>query len=78
MQVTLDGRPVSRAAYGFVNRGPHLYWPKSTDPDHPRIGFRAQVDASAFAPGRHWLGLRLHGRDGSVEEWSETSIDIHR
>jgi len=78
VQITLDGKPVSRAAYGFVNRGPHLYWPKSTDPDHPRIGFRAQVDASAFAPGRHWLGLRLHGRDGSVEEWSETSIDIHR
>jgi 4-amino-4-deoxy-L-arabinose transferase-like glycosyltransferase len=78
VDVTLDGKPVSRAAYGFVNRGPRLYWPTSTDPDHPRIGFRAQVDASAFAPGRHWLGLRLHGRDGSLEEWSETSIRIQR
>jgi hypothetical protein len=28
--------------------------------------------------GRHWLGLRLHGRDGSVEDWAEQPIDIGR
>ena len=26
--------------------------------------------------GRHWLGLRLHGRDGSVEDWAEQPIDL--
>jgi hypothetical protein len=28
--------------------------------------------------GRQWLGLRLHGRDGSVEDWAEQPIEIRR
>ena len=28
------------------------------------------------ARGVHWLGLRLHGRDGSVEDWPEQRIVV--
>ncbi len=78
VEVLLDGKPVAEAQYGLNSPGTAAYWKISTDPNHPRVGFRARVDASGFAPGRHWLGLRLHGSDGSVEEWSEQPVEIRR
>lgn len=74
--VTVDGRRVARADYGLQNGGPKNLWPFSNDPQHPNIGYRAQVDLEDMEPGRHWLGLWLIGRDGSVEPWSEIPIDL--
>ena len=70
VELLLDGRPAGDARYGraFDLRPA---WPASTDPQHPHVGFDAQLDVSGLAPGRHWLGLRLHGHDGSVEQWQE-------
>ncbi|NIJ68079.1 glycosyltransferase family 39 protein [Xanthomonas sp. 60] len=70
VEVLLDGRPVGDAVYGraFDIRPT---WPQSTDPQHPRVGFDAHIDTTALEPGRHWLGLRLYGHDGSVETWQE-------
>ncbi|MGO4843780.1 hypothetical protein AB4144_67030, partial [Rhizobiaceae sp. 2RAB30] len=53
-------------------------WPMSNDPQHPRVGFDATVDLGGrdFAPGTHWLGLRLTGRDGSVETWAQQPIEL--
>ena len=76
VEVTLDGQVVARADYGSANPGVASFWKISSDPAHPDVGFRAGVDAAAFEPGRHWLGLRVHGRDGSIEEWREQPIDI--
>ena len=78
VDVLLDGVPVARAAYGIDDAGPQRFWPVSNDPHHPKVGFRAHVDASASRPGRHWLGLRLHGSDGSVEDWSEQPVELVR
>lgn len=78
VEITLDGKPVAQAEYGLSNPGVAKFWRISNDPQHPNVGFRANIDASGFAPGRHWLGLRLHGRDGSVEAWREQPIDIAR
>jgi hypothetical protein len=78
VEVLLDGVPVARAAYGIDDAGPQRFWPVSNDPHHPKVGFRAHVDASALGPGRHWLGLRLHGSDGSVEDWSEQPVELVR
>ena len=74
--VTVDGRRVATAEYGIPNAGPKNYWRFSNDPLHPDIGFRAQVDMRNMPAGRHWLGLWLVGRDGSVEPWSEIPIDL--
>lgn len=76
VDVLLDGRPLARAEYGVRSPGVAKYWKISTDPRHPDVGFRARLDVSAATPGVHWLGLRLHGRDGSVENWSEQPIVI--
>jgi 4-amino-4-deoxy-L-arabinose transferase-like glycosyltransferase len=76
VEVLLDGRPVAEARYGEPMPNVAAYWRISTDPQQPRVGFRAQVDASALAGGAHWLGLRLHGRDGSVEDWPEQELRI--
>jgi len=78
VEVTLDGHVVARADYGRRYDGLQASWQGSTDPQHPRVGFDARVDlgTSRIAPGRHWLGLRLHGRDGSVEDWSEQPVVI--
>lgn len=71
IDVLIDGVFVAQAGYGFD--APHVasYWQVSTDPAHPKVGFHARIDASGFAPGEHWLGLRLVARDGAVESWPE-------
>src|SRR5690606_12313300 len=76
VEVLLDGKPVAKAEYGLSSPGTAVYWKISTDPQHPKVGFRARVDAAGLGPGRHWLGLRLHGRDCSVEDWSEQPLDL--
>ena len=78
-EVLLDGYVVAEAEYGRDYPGLQAEWKGSNDPQHPRVGFAAKVDLRRrpdVAPGRHWLGLRLHGRDGSVEDWSEQPILI--
>ncbi|MFT4256865.1 MAG: glycosyltransferase family 39 protein [Pseudoxanthomonas sp.] len=75
--ITIDGKPVAKAEYGIENGFvADFYQGRSRDPNQPRIGFRAQVDASAFGSGRHWLGLVVHGVDGSDEIWAEQAIRI--
>jgi 4-amino-4-deoxy-L-arabinose transferase-like glycosyltransferase len=74
--VMLDGLPVAVARYGLDNPGVARFWRISTDPQQPRVGFHARIRVTGVAPGRHWLGLRLHGRDGSVEDWSEQPVTI--
>ena len=41
-----------------------------------RVGFRATLDLQGSAPGTAWLGLVIHGRDGSVEAWPEQPVRI--
>ncbi|BDU17248.1 glycosyltransferase family 39 protein [Lysobacter auxotrophicus] len=78
VEVTLDGKVVGRADYGRDFPGLQRVWPVSSDPQHPRVGFDAHVDLGDrdIAPGRHWLGLRLTGRDGSVETLAEQPIEL--
>jgi hypothetical protein len=76
VQVLLDGRVVADARYGFAMPQVADYWRISTDPAQPNVGFRARIDAGAAAKGRHWLGLRLHGRDGGVEDWPGQAIEM--
>jgi hypothetical protein len=76
VEILLDGRVMANADYGRAMPDVAGYWRISTDPAHPRVGWRARVDARPLAPGAHWLGLRLHGRDGSVEDWPEQRIRL--
>ncbi|QQP96367.1 glycosyltransferase family 39 protein [Lysobacter enzymogenes] len=83
VEIMLDGRVVAQTQYGLPRDGVREFWRlrdgrHSTDPQHPNVGFSATVLLDAEAPGRHWLGLRLHGRDGSVEDWAEQPIDLRR
>jgi hypothetical protein len=74
VDVLLDGRIVAHARYGEANAGVADFWKTSTDPRHPHVYLRARIDAAA--PGVHWLGLRLHGADGSVEDWAEQQVNV--
>ena len=38
--------------------------------------FRAEIDLPASQAGRRWLGLRLHGTDGSIEDWPAQPVRI--
>ncbi|MBN8225768.1 MAG: glycosyltransferase family 39 protein [Xanthomonadales bacterium] len=75
VEVTLDGAVVAQAEYG-AEFDVGEYFPESVDPHQPRVGFRARVELPAGLAGRHWLGLRLHGADGSLEEWPEQPLRI--
>jgi 4-amino-4-deoxy-L-arabinose transferase-like glycosyltransferase len=75
--VTLDGRPIAQATYGETNNWvAEFYRFRSTDPNHPKIGFKATANVKNVKPGRHWLGLILHGKDGSREVWAERPIVV--
>ncbi len=77
VDVLVDGKVAARTEYGQeINVAD--FWKISTDPHHPHVGFRAELDARKLTPGRHWLGLRLHGADGSVEEWWEQPLQVAR
>jgi 4-amino-4-deoxy-L-arabinose transferase-like glycosyltransferase len=81
VEVLLDGVPMAQARYGIARPEVGGYWQKwhdggSTDPQQPNVGFRADIDLGTRPPGRYRLGLRLHGRDGSVEDWPERIIRI--
>jgi len=77
VEVTLDGRVVAVAGEagandwlaGFLKHA-------SRDPRMPRVQFGAEVDAGALPAGRHWLGLRVTGGDGSVETWAEQPVEL--
>ncbi|MCD9087875.1 glycosyltransferase family 39 protein [Stenotrophomonas sp. SY1] len=77
VELLVDGRSVGDARYGreFDIRPA---WPGTNDPRHPHVGFDAELDVSGLAPGRHWLGLRLYGTDGSVEQWLEQPFKVER
>jgi hypothetical protein len=76
VEVTLDGIVRARAGYGLPMPNVAAYWGISTDPNHPRVGYAADLDLRGVAPGTHWLGLRLHGSDGHVEDWPEQSLVV--
>jgi hypothetical protein len=80
IDVLLGGEVVASAQYGLPYEGLQHDWPETNDPQHPNVGFSARVDlrANSMTAGRQWLGLRLHGRDGSVEDWAEQPIEIRR
>jgi len=75
VEVLLDGKAVAEAEYGRLY-DITSFWTNSNDPQHPTVGFSARIDTRGLAPGRHWLGLRLHGRDGSVEAWQEQVLQV--
>lgn len=76
VEVTFDGRVIAVADYGLASPGTATFWKISTDPQHPYVGFGARVRVGDATPGVHWLGLRLVGRDGSVESWPEQPVRI--
>lgn len=81
VEVLIDGEPVADAQYGLARPEVAGFWAKwrdggSTDPQQPNVGFRADVDLGERPPGTYWLGLRLHGRDGSVEDWPEQVVRL--
>ncbi|MBN6149288.1 glycosyltransferase family 39 protein [Xanthomonas sp. AmX2] len=77
VDVLLDGKVAAQAEYG-QRYDVTAFWKISTDTQHPHVGFRTQLDTQALAPGTHWLGLRLHGHDGSVEDWWEQPIVLRQ
>ncbi len=74
VEILLDGRVVASADYGQTKPDVAGFWKISNDPNQPRTGFRARL--TGIAPGMYWLGLRLHGADGSIEDWAEQRITV--
>lgn len=70
VDVLLDGRVVATAR----RAGPNPWvvndflQGQSRDPGLPEVQFTAEVDARALPAGIHWLGLRVTGGDGAVED----------
>ena len=77
--VTIDGERVASARYGreepFV--APFLGG-AGRDPSLPHVGFDAEIDVTALAPGRHRLGLVLLDAHGVEEPGPTQAIVVGR
>jgi 4-amino-4-deoxy-L-arabinose transferase-like glycosyltransferase len=78
VDVLVDGQLAAPARYGLPMSKVAEYWQVSRDPNHPWVGFRAEIDSGTLEPGKHWLQLRLHGADGSVETGPAQSLRVQR
>lgn len=76
VEVLLDGQVVADAVYGEPFPGVKNQWPDSTDPNQPRVGFRAMLDLAQRSLGDHRLALRVHGRSGQTSEVAERRITL--
>jgi 4-amino-4-deoxy-L-arabinose transferase-like glycosyltransferase len=81
VEVLLDGEPFADARYGVPRPEVVGFWAKwsekgSSDPQQPNLGFRAEIDLGARPSGIYRLALRLHGHDGSVEDWPERIVRL--
>lgn len=78
VEVLLDGRVVATARRAGENGWivDEFLQGRSRDPDAPGIRFVADVDASGLPAGLHWLGLRITGGDGAVEDSVEQPVEL--
>ncbi|MBW8366708.1 MAG: glycosyltransferase family 39 protein [Arenimonas sp.] len=74
VQVTVDGRVVAEARLDPLRPDVSQYWGVADGSDG--AGFGARLDLTDHPGGDAWLGLVVHGRDGSVEAWPEQRLRI--
>lgn len=74
VQLLLDGEPVATFVPDLARPDVLGYWGLQGRSDE-RVGFRLPMPAVAHPAGRAWLGLRLYGTDGSVEDWPAQPVD---
>lgn len=76
VEVRLNGLRIADADYGQSLPDVLDYWGLLVPGADTRVGFRARVDLSGQPRGKAWLGLVIHGADGSVEAWPEQPVVI--
>ena len=74
IELTLDGRVVGVANYGQPRPDVLSFWDIAAADDG--VGFSAWIDLARHPGGEAWLGLVVHGRDGSVEAWPEQRLFV--
>lgn len=79
LEVLLDGRVVATARRAGPNPWvvDDFLQGRSRDPALPDVQFTADVDVHALPAGTHWLGLRVIGGDGAVEDGPAQPIQLH-
>lgn len=67
VDISLDGEPIAETRYGLPADHVQESMPDSDDPNHPNVGFQAQLDLAGRTPGRYRLGIRVYAA-GAWEE----------
>ena len=74
IDVTLDGEVVASTTPTTPRPDVMVFWDLPGEDD--RVGFRVSLPPERLPPGSHWLGLVLHGHDGSVEAWPAQRVRV--
>ncbi|GAB2504432.1 ArnT family glycosyltransferase [Arenimonas alkanexedens] len=74
VDVTLDDAVIASVSPTIARPDVLDYWGLADE--DARVGFRVRLPADRLPPGEHWLGLSLHGRDGSIEVWPAQRVRI--
>mgnify|MGYP006141056243 CR=1 FL=1 len=74
IDVTLDGDVIASTAPSISRPDVMVFWDVPGEDD--RVGFRVSVPRDRLPPGSRWLGLVLHGHDGSAEAWPAQRVRV--
>ena len=66
VQVQIDGVDAGEAKYGLMRPGVGRYFPQSTDPQHPAVGFSMKLDSRSYSNGWHQLRIVVQAKDGGL------------
>ncbi len=70
----LDGAVVAETEYGLPRPDVVEAGDFRTDPNQPKLGFRAEIDATAFASGRRELSIRIIDSRGFATDYGRREV----
>ena len=75
--ISVDGLPVSNAAYGIAR--PDVCTSIAVSPDCPNVGWTYLLDTPVFTDGPHTFGVLATAADGTTNrEWRPLTLPIDR
>lgn len=76
VEVQVDGTAVGEARYGLSRPGVQGFFPQSTDPGHPAVGFELTLDSTDYTNGWHDLRVVVLAVDGGQHPGPSISIQF--
>lgn len=76
VETVVDGKVIAVSSLEYDDARVLELMPGSTDPHHPRIGFRHEWDTGALPEGEHTVEIRVHSTDGKIRTFGRRTVHV--